>query len=83
MFLGKEEEARRLYLDWRKGRIGPEQTGEHVILQGFQALRQAHPVNALMDDLVRCSPAGDPASNPHPISQIIVCNVCVRVLNRA
>jgi len=26
MSLGKEEEARRLYLHWRKRQIGPEQT---------------------------------------------------------
>jgi predicted Zn-dependent protease len=43
MLLGKEQEARRLYLHWRKRRIGPEQTSEHVILQGFQALRQPTP----------------------------------------
>ena len=51
MFLRKEQEARHLYLHWRKRRIGPEQTGEHVILQDFQALRQTDHVNALMDEI--------------------------------
>ena len=51
MFLGKEEEARRVYLHWHCQAIGPGQGGEHVILQDFQALRQTDRVNALMDEI--------------------------------
>ena len=51
MFLGKEEEARRVYLHWHCQAIGPGQRGEHVILQDLKALHQSDRVNPLIDEI--------------------------------
>jgi Tfp pilus assembly protein PilF len=51
MFLGNAEEARAVYLQYRGEKMTPEQRGESVILQDFQAMREHDRGAPLMEEI--------------------------------
>ena len=51
MFLDRPDEARTLYVQCRRAKVGAERSGETSILQDFAALRDAKLSHSLMTEI--------------------------------
>jgi tetratricopeptide (TPR) repeat protein len=64
MFLGRNPEARALYLQYREQRMTAQQTGANVILQDFERMRKVEHVDPLMDEIETLFGAPNPEQPP-------------------
>jgi tetratricopeptide (TPR) repeat protein len=69
MFLGKTEEAKIIYHQYRNQKMTSEQTGESVILQDFSLLRRHKRTHELMDEIETLFSAPKPESQHRTLTR--------------